>query len=203
MSGNRTMLKLLMAVVLCGAGWAPRVAFGQTNDAAEREPKRTEIAVVTTPEARIHVDGRFVGVAPLDHPIEVEPGTHRVSVSMNGHLPHVEEVTLKRGSSRTLEIELSATRQRIGAWFLITSGAVGVATGIVFGALALADPAYGKDANQPSAKGVDWRVLSGFGAGVGLGLSFAGGILFTFDEPTLSLGAPGPGEVGATARVRF
>lgn len=60
------------------------------------------------PEARVEVDDREAGEA-----IELDPGTHRVRVSLQGHVTHEEEVSLQPGEQRTLDVELAPASTRL------------------------------------------------------------------------------------------
>jgi hypothetical protein len=176
---------------------------------AQLDPEPAKVSVNTTTGAQVHLDGRLVGVAPFDEPVEVEPGRQRLSVTKSGHLPHSEQVTLTRGALHELEVDLSMTRQRIGAVFLVATGGAAIFTGIVTGVLSFTNETDG-NSSEGTEEGVaamarsrDFRVLSGMTMGVGLGLSLSGGLLLVFDEPAWSLSAGGPGEAGATVTLAF
>lgn len=158
-----------------------------------------ELKVTGTSKAQVHLDGRFVGIIPFEEPIEVQPGTRKLEVTLNGHRTHTEQVTLKPGRPRDIEVDLDFTTRRIGSSVMLALGGAGVVTGLVFGIATLV--ADGSDDPEPLAH--EYRAVSGLAAGVGLGLSLFGAAMFTFDEPELSVEPGGPGEVGATMRLRF
>ncbi len=188
------------------------------------KPEPARLKVTTSVGAAVHVDGRFVGVAPLEEAIEAEPGTRTIAVLLNGHEPHSEALKLERGVTHELDVSLAVTRQRIGASVLLAGGGAAIASGIVFGVLATVKAADADDTFDPQeeqrvlAASDDLRVVSAMTAGIGLGLSLAGGTLFVLDEPrqsrqertqptkasrtTLSIAPHGPG-LGATLRLRF
>lgn len=158
-----------------------------------------ELRVTGTSKAQVHLDGIFVGIIPFEEPIEVQPGTRKLEVTLNGHRTHTEQVTFKPGRPRDLDVDLDFTNRRIGSSVMLALGGAGVVTGLVFGIATLV--ADGSEDPEPLAR--EYRAVSGWSAGVGLGLSLFGAALFTFDEPELSVEPGGPGEVGATMRLRF
>ncbi len=176
---------------------------------AKLAPKPAKLVVDTTSGAEVNLDDRFIGVAPFDEPIEVEPGTQRLVVTKNGHLPYSEQVTLDRGADHELEVDLTMTRQRIGAIFLTSTGGASIFASVVTGVLSFTNETTAQsnegteDGYAALARSRDFRVVSGMTAGIGLGLSLFGGILLTFDEPKLSISPQGPGQAGATVRIAF
>ncbi len=176
---------------------------------AELDPEAAKLSVETTTGAQVYLDGRFVGVAPFDEPIEVEPGKRLLSVTKHGHLPRAEQVTLKRGASHELEVDLTMTRQHTGAIFLVATGGAAIATGIVCGFMSFSNETEAQhdegteEGDAALATSRDFRVVSAMTAGVGLGLSLFGGVLLVFDEPAVSFSPQGPGQAGATMRLVF
>jgi hypothetical protein len=81
----------------------------------------------------------LVGSAPLATEILADPGPHEVGVVLDGHTPSLERVSLERGKTRSIEVELETTGQRKAAWVLIAVGGAGVAASIVLGALAVVE----------------------------------------------------------------
>ncbi|NUP05559.1 MAG: PEGA domain-containing protein [Polyangiaceae bacterium] len=162
--------------------------------------------------AEVQVDGIVVGTAPLLTPIDADPGPHDLIVTENGHHPHIERVQLERGKTKSITVDLDPTPQRIGAWVAIGAGAAGVATGVVFGVLAVVEDRRAQDlldnssgdlseADQKtyddaiSARDND-RIGSGVAAGAGLALFVTGALLFSFDDPKL------PSRDGKTSSVK-
>lgn len=175
-------------------GFVTLVAF-------DLEPQAAMLMVRGPDGAALHVDGRVVGVLPLDEPLAVEPGSRFVAVTQTGYEPYGREITIARGKDRELEIDLQVTGQRIAAGVLMGGGASSLAAGIVFGVLsvveqraarALAQAVGGplNAAQQAEYAGYierrdDYRVASGAFGGVGLGLFLVGGALFLLDEPVV------------------
>jgi hypothetical protein len=154
------------------------------------------------------VDGQLVGSLPLPAPLAVEPGTRFVAVTQTGYEPYVREVTIARGGSERLEIDLDVTGQRIAAGLLMGGGSAALAAGIVFGVLSIVEHRAARDlaqavqgplndAQQAEYAGYvsrrdDYRIGSGAFAGVGLGMFLVGGALFILDDPAVSGSATGP-----------
>lgn len=69
----------------------------------------TGALLVTTSEgAEIFIDGRKIGVAPLDAPERVNAGGRKVRVTKPGFEPSEQEVPLGSDESRTVQVELQA-----------------------------------------------------------------------------------------------
>jgi hypothetical protein len=161
-----------------------------------------KLAVIAPDGAEIHLDGVGVGSAPLASEISADPGPHDIGVVLDGHLPSLERVTLERGKTRTLAVDLETTGQRKAAWVLIAVGSAGVAAGIVLGVLAVVEQRKADDLERgPNLGPLDqqrideyaaaadardrYRIGSGVAAGSGLGLFVAGALLYAFDAAKL------------------
>ncbi len=169
-------------------------------------PKPARLTIAAPAGAAIFVDGDRVGMTPLDEPLELEPGAHRIAVTMTGYHAYRKRMDLERGKSASIEVDLPITQQRIGAATLLGGGSLGLAMGVVFGVVAVVDHraaanlrsgALGPlDASRQVehdaliARRDDFRVGSAVAAGFGLGLFLVGGALFILDEPVV----PGPDE---------
>jgi len=148
--------------------------------------------------ARVTIDGREVGVAPLA-PLRLSHGRHFVSVSKNGREPFAQDVELERGRSRELDARLPATSQRTAAWVVLgTAGTACVTSGL----LALVAARKESDAEAILARSErrnissseldsylslrderdDYRTASLVAAATGGGLAALGTLLFVFDE---------------------
>jgi hypothetical protein len=171
---------------------------------AQQRPSKLQI---DGPEgASVHVDGTFVGIAPLDEPVDVEPGKHSIAVTKNGYHAFAGEASATPGKTTITAAELDATEQRAWAWALVSAGGAGISTGIVFGVLSFlahrearklegSDDPELSDSEQLAlddaiARRHDYRVASGIGAGIGFGVFLIGGALFVFDEPKLPALSP-------------
>jgi len=172
------------------------------------EPEPAKLTVATEDAAEIYLDEVYVGSAPLEEALKVEPGKRRLDVLLNGHHPHRAQLDLPRGEFELVKVELERTPQRVSAITLLSFGAVGIVTAITTGAIAtVSNRAAGdafdlEDQRGLLDRGDDFARVSGMAAGVGLGLTLFGGTLFVLDEPDVEFG-PGPGQAGASLRVRF
>jgi hypothetical protein len=215
-AGAATFAVLSLASVL-------GVACTQTAPVTSQVPSGVvpaKLAVTAPAGAEIHFDGVMVGQAPLGSEIDADPGPHSVGVVLAGHAPRVQQVSLERGKTRAVDIELETTAQRKAAWVLIALGGAGVAGGIVLGALAFVEQRKADDLEggfaQPMVGYQDaidardrYRVGAGGSAGAGIGLFVTGALLYAFDEAVLPssasadrigfrlLGPPEPGDLGA------
>lgn len=174
----------------------------------ELTPKPARLSVATKTEAEIYVDETYVGEAPWEEALAVEPGERQVDVLLNGHHAFRQRIEIPRGGSALLKAELHRTSQRVSAITLLSFGAAGIVTAITTGAIATVSDQQAGDAIDAdetkalSGRGDDFARISGMAAGVGLGLTLFGGTLFVLDEPDVGL-VPGPGQAGASVRVRF
>ena len=169
------------------------------------KPRPAKLDLRGTAGAKVSIDGQPRATLPLSSPLLVEPGAHFVAVTLSGREPFTEQVTLERDQSRTMDVALPLTRQRIFAWSSLTTGGAGlVATGVLAGsaftrqseALSLSD----RPASSPLTplerdtynKAVHERNDFGQAAAVAGGVSalflITGAALFAFDNPE----APAP-----------
>jgi hypothetical protein len=153
---------------------------------------------VTPPGARLEVDGRALGTAPLDVDVYVEPGTRRFSASLAEHAPSEVVLPLDAGARRVVTIALARSRASTadasapqptdeGAplWPIVTSSAVaavglGLGIGFLANALAIEDELAGATCPSPAAceaafgADVDALNTSRVVAGTGFGLAAVG-----------------------------
>ena len=100
----------------------------------ELRPKPARVTLKTEADARISLDGRFVGTAPTAA-LEVPAGTHVLAVLRRGREPFAKELAVKRGQELTLAAPLVHTaRRRAVPWVLGASGVLlgsAITTGLV------------------------------------------------------------------------
>lgn len=102
------------------------------------------VDVLTEEGARVVVDGKEVGAAPLGAPITgLASGVHRVQVEKDGALPHDADVIVTRNETTIARVVLEEIPFTQQPWFWITTVgtgllAAGTTTGIVVYALATA-----------------------------------------------------------------
>jgi len=83
----------------------------------DRTPKSFDIALQTDSarvriesspsEATVILDGADIGRTPLDLPT-VPSGTHKLEITVSGHLPYLEELVLKAGDERRIMARLKS-----------------------------------------------------------------------------------------------
>ncbi len=187
-------------------------------------PQPGELTVRAPEGARVAIDGRTLGLAPLP-PVSLAPGTHRVVVTDRGRVPFVQTVQLERTQAVALEAPLEITEQRVAAWIMIGGAAAlavgaGVAAGFALDAQSEAeeisdrfgrDPLTVDDADrfQDLVDTRDDRATLAIGLGAGaVVLGTAGALLWVFDNeeaPPAPIITPTVGPTGAavTGRWRF
>jgi hypothetical protein len=152
--------------------------------------------------ARISVDGRFAGEAPLPA-LDVPAGKHLFAVTDRGAEPYTREVELARGASLRIDAELPPTRQRKASrWVFVASGALAVGAGIT-GIAALAansdasatlarlragnDPNVGDVAlyNSQRTSRDDRVTATELLGGAAVAVALTGLALYLFDEPVV------------------
>jgi hypothetical protein len=191
--------------------------IGSAQPTRGQPARRTEpgqLLIAAPVGASVRVDGTFVGAAPLSGPVEVEPGTRTVAVTMNGFHPRTLNVVVGRGRSREVTVELEMTDQRIAAWSLLGTGIAGLGAGIVFGSLSVVRLREARDIQQEAdgdlseagqaaydaamAARDDLRLGSGVSAGIGLVALLVGGPLYILDQPATPAGPGGIADDGVT-----
>ena len=163
--------------------------------------KQASIRVDAPSGARVMVDGRPMGDAPLVAPLEIASGTHLLAVTENGHDAFLRELEVARGESRRVEAELPPSRQRKIAIGVLLAGATAlVATGAFFSvtlveqfqAQSLLDVRSKQGLTAPQGQSYAdirdqrnaWAEVSvaTFAGAVALGLT--GLLLYVFDQPS-------------------
>ncbi len=153
--------------------------------------------------ARVDVDGRPMGDAPLATPLELAAGVHVVSVTQNGHDAFLREIDVARGEERKLDAALPSSRQRKIAIVMLASAGVVAVAGGAFLSLTLVEQAQAqsyldiqKTRALTQAEGaaytdarnarIDWSVVTGATLAAAAALGVTGMLLFTFDTPSTS-----------------
>jgi hypothetical protein len=75
---------------------------------AEAQRRRTGLVriVSSTTGASVTIDGQEVGVVPIRDPIEVRSGEHALQISKRGYTSYNEEIHVRAGQTRDVEIDL-------------------------------------------------------------------------------------------------
>lgn len=95
--------RIVIAVLLAaGCGQAQRGVHGATRDDA------IVYFSANVKDAGVWVDGLFIGgIESLHGGIAIDPGTHRIEVRHDDYFAYYEEVAVKAGERRTLEVALA------------------------------------------------------------------------------------------------
>lgn len=62
--------------------------------------------VSSTTGATVSIDGEEVGTIPLSAPIDVRPGEHALQVTKRGYTSYNEEIRIRAGQTRDVEVDL-------------------------------------------------------------------------------------------------
>jgi hypothetical protein len=98
--------------------------------ALDEKPARVTL-VAAENGAEVIVDDRPVGRTPLGRPIELPSGKHQLVVGTLGYDVQVEDLDLRRGEERTVEIDLGMTTQRIASWTVLGIAAGFTSAGVL------------------------------------------------------------------------
>jgi hypothetical protein len=94
------------------------------------ESRLAELTVVVDrPEVVVTVDGKEVGRTPLAEPIRLGPGTHEVSLGLEGTLPSTQSVILGEAERKTLVIRLPRPVPLVAGPAAASAAAARAATG--------------------------------------------------------------------------
>lgn len=170
-------------------------------DVALRERPAT-LTIVAPRGAEVSVDGRPQGATPIA-PLDLAPGLHTVTLTLNGHHAHTEEVDLSRGEARELRTGLRKTGQRKASYAVIAAGAGGLVTGGVLTYLALGRQRQAEDtlasletrnveAHKLDAYDKDraardrYRTGAFVAYGAGAAVLTVGALMYAIDQPSVT-----------------
>ena len=157
--------------------------------------------------ALLTIDGRYVATTPLPRPLELDAGHHLIALAKNGYHAHIEEIDVGRAETKTLDVTLGATRQRVASYVLLGTGAAGILVGGVFAGLAAHQQSLAQDIDSTrQTRGYDCRAtptcptkayqdavdqrnqlrpIAGIALTGGAVVAATGAVLFLFDQPSL------------------
>lgn len=179
------------------------------------EEKPSFLALKAPTGASITVDGRVYGDAPLQSPLELTSGSHRLVVTQRGHIPYDQRISIERAWTSSLNVALESTTQRRVSYVFLGTALVG------FGAsAALIAATFVKDAEafhiyeKAKDENINGAMLSQYieardvrnvlaGAAIGttlfaVGVGVAAGATYWFDSSSTRL--PG-GPMRSDARI--
>lgn len=205
-TAGKHKLIVTAAGYVCDAATIEVAAGGVEVTSIALDPKPALLDVQEPAGAEIFVDGTSVGTAPTTKPVALEPGHHTVTLALNGHAAKTREVTIARGHTEHLSMDLPSTRQRTAAWVLLGTGGAAVAAGIGLGVAAVVRDREAGDLGGPRGSPLETaatqrfdedirardrlRVGAGIAGGAGVGLAALGGFLFAIDQPSIKAARP-------------
>ena len=167
-----------------------------------------QLVIKASDGALLTIDGRYVATTPLPRALEIEPGHHLIVLAKNGYHAHTEEIDVGRAETRTLDVSLGATKQRVASYVLLGAGAAGILVGGVFAGLAAHQQSLAQTIDVTrQTKGYDCRdttvecptkayqnavdqrnqlrPIAGVALTAGAVVAATGAVLFLFDQPSL------------------
>ncbi len=85
-----------------------RIIAGETSQRTVALKKfRGIISLATIEGAEVYIDGTLIGITPIMRPIEVDAGTHKVTIKKADHHPWTSDVTVEANTTIPLRIMLS------------------------------------------------------------------------------------------------
>jgi hypothetical protein len=144
----------------------------------ERLPYGVLVVKANVPGARVYLDGRSLGAAPIDE--HVGPGTHALRVVADDMKDYNEVVEIRRGQTTKALVRLNPTPSRTPAW---VSGGIALAllaAGGAFGGVALhLDKELEADRDRGRLADDDPRIARGFFWALGADVSFGLGAIMS------------------------
>lgn len=222
-AGTERLQRVIREVLPASAHPAFAAAQARARDVLERTISRvpTLRLTVTTPRPRprlfITIDGEPTTDAIVDADRRIDPGTHEIVVSADGHRPQRTQVVIAEGETKPVAVELAplpvrggerppestapappAKRSNAPAVALFAIGGLGLAAGVA-GAINVATKSYAlenacsdfvcpQESDRDIRDAKTWATVSTVGF-VTAGLGIAGGILWLV---TGSSGGPRP-----------
>ena len=180
-------------------------------DIALRE-RPGQLVIKVRAGAQLTIDGRYIATTPLPRPLEIEPGHHLITIARNGYRAHTEEIDVSRAETRTMDVSLEATRQRVASYVLLGTGVAGILAGGVVAGLAVRQQSLAQDIDtQRQNKPFDCgdptvecptkayeravkqrdalRPVAAVALSAGALVAATGAVLFLFDQPSLDVRA--------------
>jgi hypothetical protein len=169
----------------------------------ELKEKPALLAVNAPDGSEIDVDGRPAGVTPLITPLALSHGKHFIAVLKNGAVAFTREVEVVRGETKTLDVSLGTSKQRVASYVVLGTGVAALITGGVFLGLALNKESKAKsilnarDQGNIGGRDLDdytaardardrYRTISYVAFGGGAALTVTSLLLMAFDRPTVA-----------------
>lgn len=104
-------------------------------DIALRE-RPGQLVIKARAGAQLTIDGRYVATTPLPRALDIAPGHHLIALAKNGYYAHTEEIDVIHAETRTIDVNLGPTKQRVTSYVFLGAGAASILVGGVFSGLA-------------------------------------------------------------------
>lgn len=121
-----------------------------------------ELTVKTEVGASVWLDGQEKGLAPLDAPVTMSPGSHRLGILKPGRAVFSERLIVERGDVFTRQVELGISAQRVWAWSMLIVGGATIVAGAVFSGLAVDSENRALQISNRAAGGLSIEDLSNY-----------------------------------------
>jgi hypothetical protein len=107
---NRNLQIAFAASIALVVGICIGLAIARATETAPAAPVSAaalgHLTIASTPDGNVMVDGRFVGVAPLDR-LDVDPGKHSVVIDAFGYQPYAGTLVIKASDKLNLSVLLA------------------------------------------------------------------------------------------------
>lgn len=138
-------------LVLSAPGYFPRevqelAVKGRMNVVRlDLKPRPAILRIKAPAGARISIDGRIEGMAPLIKPLAVTAGNHYLTVTGRGHKPFARDLKLKLGERVDLNVKMKRTGQRRASYWIGGTAAATLLAGTVTSLMAIGAQSQAKD----------------------------------------------------------
>jgi len=156
-------------------------------------PQPAKITIATDKGAKIRVDGRPVGTAPLAA-FDVAAGKHVLSISRAGRDSVSREISVVRGQALAVDEPLEKTTRRKLVPWVVTAGSIAAGLAISSGVFALVENSRAKDklaaiqkGDQPPSTAADYATLLDRRDKATFGMYVTGGAALLFGSVAAAL----------------
>jgi len=176
-----------------------------------QEERPAKLVVNARDGAILRIDGRVQGECPFPKPIELQGGSHLITLTHGGYVGLSREQVLVRGETTVIYAPMPRTIQRTSSLIMLGAAASAVTAGGVFGYFALQQDSSARDflasRGQQKLEKADLdqynsnregrnrlRTASFVSFGLGAGLVMGGVLLIALDQNAIETSATTPGK---------
>lgn len=195
--------------------------FASHDDAEATEQAPTTVSVTLrrlpssleitgSPGAIVYLDGQRVATLPM-RPLRLEHGRHTLEVLEAGHHGVRRVIELEPGEARRLQLAGPPTVRHVASWLFVGAGSAAIATGGVFGYLALQHESDARALQDTPGARLDFdaaldarnrlRAAAALSAGLGVAAVLGGTVSLATERPTPA--RPAPATAGARTVIGF